>query len=451
MCHAPIVVPAVGGPRGEACRDTTRAMEQAARALVESEPDVLVLCSPHTPRLGAEFGLVDGPAVRGDLSRFGAPQVHVDLPADEDARRALEDAAQREGVTTGRIAPGPLDHGAMVPLAFVWDAGFRGRTLLFSFPARDSHDACLAMGRAVRRAAEARGERWALLASGDMSHRLIEGAPSGFHPRARDFDERLTAHVSAGDLRAAATFDEDLRALAAEDVVESLDVARGALGDERAGERVLSYEGPYGVGYLVAVLHDEGASAAVAPDDDAAAEERALLTIAREAIAAVTDGADFVAPRLGDGFQRPMGVFVTLHSPGEQLRGCVGRMELDDARPFADQLADVAQSAATRDPRFPPVTSYERPLLSLELSLLGREEPCEASDLDPAVWGVSVASGHKRAVLLPGIDGIDTPSQQLDCVLRKAGIPPGAPFTLKRFPSRKIREHRAHTPKGGAA
>jgi hypothetical protein len=39
-------------------------------------------------------------------------------------------------------------------------------------------------------------------------------------------------------------------------VVEVLEVARGTLGGRARGARTLSYEGPFGVGYLVAVLHE---------------------------------------------------------------------------------------------------------------------------------------------------------------------------------------------------
>jgi len=440
MCHAPIVVPAVGGARGEACRATTAAMERAAQRLVAQAPDVIVVCSPHTPRLRDTFGVVDGATIRGDLSRFGTPEVSVELPACEQARAALLQAAADVGVGAERIDPGPLDHGALVPLAFVWDAGWRGRTVAFAFPAKSTHDGAVDMGRAIRRAAEERGERWALLASGDMSHRLLPDAPSGYHPEAHLFDEGLTARVAQGDLAAAATFDEALRELAAEDVVESLDVARGALGEKREHHRVLSYEGPFGVGYLVALLHEDDLVEAALPADNAM-----LLQIARESIDAVTAGRAYHPPALSRGFPRPMGVFVTLHSPdphgpGHRLRGCVGRMELDDDAPFEAQLADVAVSAATRDPRFPAVRSDELPLLDLEISLLGHEEPCERSDLDPAVFGVSVRNGGRRAVLLPEIEGITTVSEQLSVVLNKAGIPEGAPFELRRFPSHKIKE-----------
>jgi AmmeMemoRadiSam system protein A len=442
MCHAPIVLPEVGGPRSAQCANTTAAMREAAQRLLAHEPDVIVVCSPHTPRPPRAFGLVDQRAIVGDLGRFGAPDVALELPVDAGALDDLERAAEEAGVATDRIRLDALDHGAMVPLSFVWEAGWRGRTLLFGFPMRTSHDDCVAMGESIRRAASARAERWALLASGDMSHRLIKGAPSGFHPDARAFDLGVCEAVRDNDLERAATFDEALRDLAAEDVVDSIDVARGALRAAGTNHDVLSYEGPFGVGYLVAMLHDPPAPASTRAPDGDESEDGALIDIAQKAVAAAVDGERYDPAEID--IPRPMGAFVTLHAPGHRLRGCVGRMQLDDDESFARQLAQIAVSAAMRDPRFAPVSSHELPFLSFEVSLLGSEEPCELEDLDPAHWGVSVSAGARRAVLLPAIEGIETPEEQLSAVLRKAGIAPSERFTLQRFPSRKIR-----VPSGG--
>jgi aromatic ring-opening dioxygenase LigB subunit len=83
---------------------------------------------------------------------------------------------------------------------------------------------------------------------------LKPGAPAGFHPLAHTLDEAIVACVQAGRIGDVAHLDPHLRTLAAEDVVESLEAADGSLGADRTGRRFLSYEAPFGVGYLVAIL-----------------------------------------------------------------------------------------------------------------------------------------------------------------------------------------------------
>lgn len=250
MCHAPIVVPAVGGARGTACVATTAAMRAVAARLVAARPDALVVVSPHTPRAERAFGVLGGDRLRGDFGAFGAPGARVDLPPAPEVRQAL--------LATGLAAPlaeRPLDHGASVPLWFVQEAGWSGPTAVLALPWTEGGEA--ATGEALARAAA--GARWAVLASGDMSHRLRPGAPSGFHPRAADFDAAFVARIRAGDLRGAVAVDPGLREVAAEDVVASVALAAGAVGFRSDGHELLAYEGPFGVGYCEAVLYEEAA------------------------------------------------------------------------------------------------------------------------------------------------------------------------------------------------
>ncbi len=255
MCHAPIVVPAVGGHRADDCAHTTAAMREVARRLVASPPDVLVVISPHAPRRATAWGLLPGPFVQGDFGAFGAPQTAHRFPVPEPARQALARAAEAAGLETWEPPRRPLDHGALVPLHFVAEAGWHGPTLVLALPWPGTETEA-AMGSTLAQVARERSERWHVLASGDLSHRLRPDAPAGYHPRAAHFDRALADALGAGDLRAAAAIDPALRELAAEDVIDSVIVAAGAIGWDSTGHALLAYEGPFGVGYLEAVLRD---------------------------------------------------------------------------------------------------------------------------------------------------------------------------------------------------
>ncbi|MCA9491714.1 MAG: hypothetical protein KC621_17405 [Myxococcales bacterium] len=253
MCHAPIVVPAVGGDRGADCAVTTAAMRAAAQRLVRASPEVLVVLSPHTPRARDAWGLVEGDRVGGDLSAFRATGTTVSLPAAAEARERLHQLAPREAVRLVRLRPQPLDHGAIVPLWFVQEAGWCGPTIVVALPWEEA--GAHQLGALLARAAG--DQRWAVLASGDMSHRLIPGAPSGYHPRAASFDAAFVERLRAGDLVGAGRLDPALREIAAEDVVTTVQVAAASTGYQADHHEVLAYEGPFGVGYCEAVLFSE--------------------------------------------------------------------------------------------------------------------------------------------------------------------------------------------------
>jgi aromatic ring-opening dioxygenase LigB subunit len=256
--HPPIVVADVGRERTADCRATVDGCEKLAQRVAAARPARLLLISPHSPRRKGAFGLWNGPRLGGDLSAFGAAAAAIDLPNDEAMVARLGDEARARGVATWAIPAGPLDHGAVVPLWFLAGAGWSGPTTIASLPAGAAIADLTRFGEAVASALAAAPGRPALIASGDMTHRARPGAPSGYHPRAVDFDRELTELVRTGRLDRIAAIDPALRALAAEDATESSIVVAAATGFVAHGAEVLSYEHPFGVGYLVALLHDGG-------------------------------------------------------------------------------------------------------------------------------------------------------------------------------------------------
>jgi AmmeMemoRadiSam system protein A len=444
MCHAPIVIPALGEDRAGACVRTTRAMAVAAARVTAHAPDVLVLISPHTPRRREGFGIATDAQLSGDFSRFGRSDLCVRAAGAPEAAQALRRSAHARGLKTFAARGADLDHGALVPLYFMIEAGYRGPVLLLSLPAPDSGTEP-AIGRAIADAAAQLGQRWAVLASGDMSHRLREGAPAGYDPRAQRFDAAVRTLIESGALVQLAAIDPELRDLAAEDVVDSCVVAAAAVEFDATGCRLIDYEGPFGVGYLEAILHEReppgvDRAAGIPADDPAAAPPAALLGIARAAIASHLHALPYQPRTLSPPWDEARGAFVTLRTREGVLRGCVGHIE-PGFETLSDEIASCAVAAATRDSRFAPVARGELDDLRIELSLLSSPEPiADPAALDPARYGVVVASGARRGVLLPAIEGIASASEQLRIARAKAGIPLGEPASLARFEVLKLLE-----------
>jgi AMMECR1 domain-containing protein len=109
---------------------------------------------------------------------------------------------------------------------------------------------------------------------------------------------------------------------------------------------------------------------------------------------------------------------------------------------LAEELVNNAIGAATRDPRFPPVSPGELSNLHYSVDVLSTPEPASPAQLEPRTFGVIVEddSGTHRGLLLPDIEGVDTATQQLEIATRKAGILPGSPLRVLRFRVNRFRE-----------
>lgn len=126
------------------------------------------------------------------------------------------------------------------------------------------------------------------------------------------------------------------------------------------------------------------------------------------------------------------GAFVSLKKHGD-LRGCIGTY-LPVHENLAEEIIENAISAATRDPRFPPVEEWELEDLDVSVDVLTPPEPVsDVSALDAKRYGVIVKSGWRTGLLLPDLEGVDTPEHQISICMMKAGIRPGEPYDLYRF------------------
>jgi AmmeMemoRadiSam system protein A len=204
----------------------------------------------------------------------------------------------------------------------------------------------------------------------------------------------------------------------------------------------LAYEGPWGVGYLTALVGEDALAYLVASSDDIPSSgrkggmpgtsESEIVTLARRCIEQRLGVGEPVKPMLADpNYPRRAGVFVSLHRRGH-LRGCIGTI-LPTCPTLAEELGHNAIQAATRDPRFPPLTPDELDDLELKVDILHQPEGCELSDLDPSRYGVIVSSGGRRGLLLPDLEGVDDATSQVSIALQKAGIVPGSPCSIERF------------------
>lgn len=132
------------------------------------------------------------------------------------------------------------------------------------------------------------------------------------------------------------------------------------------------------------------------------------------------------------------GVFVSLHKHGE-LRGCIGTFE-PTKNNVAEEIIANAISSSTSDPRFPPVTASELDDLEYSVDILTEPEPVEdTSQLDPKEYGVIVESGHKKGLLLPDLEGVDSVEEQIAICRLKAGISATEPVNLYRFQVRRFK------------
>jgi AmmeMemoRadiSam system protein A len=126
------------------------------------------------------------------------------------------------------------------------------------------------------------------------------------------------------------------------------------------------------------------------------------------------------------------GVFVSLKKDG-QLRGCIGTIEGVESS-IAKEIIRNAVSAGLGDPRFYQVSKNEFSSLDISVDVLGESfQVTDRSILDAKRYGVIVSFGGRRGLLLPNLEGVETPEEQIDIALDKAGISKKEDYELAAF------------------
>lgn len=435
MPHPPVMLPPVGRGRERSAAVSIRACRQAARRIAELNADSLILVSPHAPQYPGGIYFYGDTILSGSLGEFNAPEAALSFPADVTLRDSLVETLRSSGVPASPVSGGDagdnLDHGALVPLWWLSEAGCHLPLVVMASPWA-SNDTLLDLGTLIHETSVREGRRVVLIASGDMSHRVSAASPYGMTPGGAVFDRRVTQALASSDIEALLSIPEDLREEAAECGYRSLVLAAGAVGGRSARSELLSWEAPFGIGYCTAILSPGG-------NGDGSSLPVALARAALESW--LHNGhrpePELIINRITGGtlpafLEQPAGVFVSLKKHGE-LRGCIGTIA-PTCNNAACEIIRNAISAAAEDPRFEPVDPDELHALSISVDILSLPETVISRDqLDPDQYGVIVSDGSRRGLLLPDIDGVDSVEQQLSIACRKGGIDPGGDFRIERF------------------
>lgn len=445
--HPPLIVPEVGRGDEKKIKSTVDAYDKAARAVTEAKPETVVIVSPHSVMYGDYIHVSPGEAAEGDLGRFGASEVSIRKEYDREFAQTLCDIAQDAGISAGMLGEKDkeLDHGTLVPLYFIEKYVHEYKIVRVSISGLLPIEH-YRFGQCIAKAAETLGRNTVLIASGDLSHKLTEEGPYGYAKEGPEFDKQLTDAMKTGDFLKFLSFSEEFSEAAAECGLRSFIEMAGSLDGKSVETEFMSYEGPFGVGYAVCGYTAGGSNESRRFAHIYEAEQRYNISqaksgedeyvrLARLSLEAYVKTGRY--SQLPDALpeditSRKAGVFVSLKKHG-RLRGCIGTISATEPS-IAEEILKNAVSAGTGDPRFDPVTEDELDSLVYSVDVLGEAEPIESMDeLDAKRYGVIVTKGYRRGLLLPNLEGVETPQQQVEIALQKAGIPKNDKYSMERF------------------
>ncbi|MFA9422430.1 MAG: AmmeMemoRadiSam system protein A [Sedimentibacter sp.] len=445
--HPPLIVPEIGGGQEMKIQKTIDAYEKVAKRIAEIKPSTIILTTPHSIMYSDYIHISPGRGARGNFKEFGHEQVGMEVLYDMDFVQKLSAMAEENNISAGTMGEKnkSLDHGTMVPLYFI-NKYFNDYKLVRISISGLSYIDHYNLGKCIGKIADESDENIVFIASGDLSHMLKEEGPYGYKEEGVIFDREIVSAMKSGNFLEFLKFDEGFCQTAAECGLRSFIIMAGALDSKKVKSELLSYEGPFGVGYGVSaytvITNDETRCFGEIYKtneqmriDSLKNEEDAFVRLARQSLESFVVNHKKIEKTLDldcELLNNRRGVFVSLKIDG-QLRGCIGTI-LPTTECIADEIIQNAISAGAYDPRFYPVKENELSHIIYSVDVLGDAEGIDSiNELDAVRYGVIVEKGSRRGLLLPNLEGVNTPEEQVSIALKKAGILPSEHYTMERF------------------
>lgn len=245
--HAPILIPGIGKENTKQLYLTNDAFSKLSKKLEKIKPDTIIIISPHGLVQNSAFTLNLNPEYKANFEDFGDFSTKKTWPGSiglaYQIREALETSAPLQLISEENI-----DHGCSIPL-YLLTENIKPRIIPINYSGLDNR-IHMEFGELAGSFLHKKRRKIAIIASGDLSHRLNKNAPAGYSPKGKKFDKRLTEYLKSKNYGKILNFDEEFIIEAGECGLKSILILIGMIKKINHQPKLLSYESPFGIGYL---------------------------------------------------------------------------------------------------------------------------------------------------------------------------------------------------------
>lgn len=249
--HSPLLIPSVGKEHREKLSATLAACKEIEQALYVAKPDSLCIIAPHGARYPDAYSVNLASKYTGNLKSFGDFSTTIEAKSDYLLIDRLQRKLRAEGVPFTLTSSQELDYSFAIPLLLLTPHLTNWKLIPIS-PSMLDGKAHYEFGRQLKRVLHAESERVAVIASADLSHKLNEASPAGSSPEGPQFDQAVRDGISSRDPSVLLSLDLKIVEGAAQCAYPPITTLLGTLEGMNVTSKILSYEAPFGVGYLTA-------------------------------------------------------------------------------------------------------------------------------------------------------------------------------------------------------
>lgn len=249
VSHSPILIPEIGKLNHQILNKTAEAYSNIAFELQGNDIETIIIISPHGQIQANYFTINIGPELAIDLSSFGYLGTTRKFSSDLDF---IDNLKKTEGPQIQLISEAKLDYGASIPLYLLTEKMPDVKIVVISYASELSLEDHIILGNRINKTIALSSKRIAVIASGDLSHRLKKTSPNGYSPKGAKFDNKLMEFLNnpVDTKKNILGMDAKLIKDAGECGLKSIVTLLGVLEGKKYEPEILAYQTDLGIGYL---------------------------------------------------------------------------------------------------------------------------------------------------------------------------------------------------------
>ena len=247
--HPPLIVPGIGTDNESSyLKKTIHSMEMLSKNISLCDIDTIIVISPHGLVYPDRMNIWYGGELDGDFKKFERPDIYLEFLSNDKLAQEICDSSDKNGILVNHYTENfELDHGTMVPMVYLakhLPEDIKLVPINYSYLSAETH---YKFGQTIGNICQKRQENIAIIASGDLSHKLFDND----NVSGKVFDTTLLKDLANKNIDNILSYDEDWVIDAGECGYKSIVTLLGAINNINYYPQVLSYESPFGIGYSV--------------------------------------------------------------------------------------------------------------------------------------------------------------------------------------------------------
>ncbi|MDF1496889.1 MAG: AmmeMemoRadiSam system protein B [Patescibacteria group bacterium] len=249
--HSPLLIPSIGKDQREKLKVTIDAISQIEQALYLAKPETIVIIGPHGPRYPDAFSTNMAGSYTGTLKSFGDFSTTISAKSDYMLIDRAHRKMREEDIPFTLTSSEELDYSFTIPILLLTQHLQNWKLIPIS-PSMMDGKAHYEFGRQIKRVLHMEKRRVAVIASADLSHKLSADSPGGLSKEGQQFDEMIQKTVLLDDPTQLLTMPAEIIENSGQCGYRPICTLLGMFDKMNVARQMLSYEAPFGVGYMTA-------------------------------------------------------------------------------------------------------------------------------------------------------------------------------------------------------